>query len=100
MTIEIPIGQLELLPRDGTHAGSLTIYVSTKDANGDASRVQKIPFNLAIPDEMIDQARSDSARYDLPLVLRPGDQQVAIGIRDNVSGEFAAVRVDVSRFSR
>ena len=100
LTIEIPMVNIELLPREGTHAGSLTIYVSTKDANGKASRVQKIPFNLAIPDDVIEEARTDSARYDLPLVLRRGDQQVAIGIRDNLSGEFSAVRVDVARFSR
>ena len=100
VTIEIPVGNLELLPREGTHAASLTIYVSTKDANGDASRVQKIPFNLAIPDDVIEEAKADSARYDLPLVLRRGDQQVAIGIRDNISGEFSAVRVDIARFSR
>jgi VWFA-related protein len=100
VTIEIPVVNIELLPREGTHAGSLTIYVSTKDAKGDASRVQKIPFNLAIPNDVIEEARTDSARYELPLVLRRGDQQVAIGIRDNISGEFSAVRVDVSRFSR
>jgi hypothetical protein len=100
VTIKVPVGNLDLLPRGGTHAASLAIYVSTKDGKGNTSRVQKIPFNLAIPDDVIDKAKTDSARYDLPLVLRPGDQQVAIGIRDNVSGRFSAIRLDVSRFSR
>lgn len=96
MRVEIPVGELELLPWEGRHAGSLSLYVSTKDREGNASRVQKIPFNLAIPDEVIDQARSELAHYDLPVIVRPGDQQVAIGVRDNVSGRFSAVRVDLA----
>lgn len=99
LKIEIPVGRLELIPRQGVHAASVTIYVSTKRADGNASQVQKIPFNLNIPDEVIDQAREDSAHYDLPLVLRPGDQQVAIGVRDNISGRFSAIRVDVARLA-
>ncbi|MFQ5350854.1 MAG: VWA domain-containing protein, partial [Thermoanaerobaculia bacterium] len=99
VTIQVPIGNLELLPQDGTHAGSLAIYVSTKDGEGNTSRVQKVPFNLAIPDAVIERARGDSARYDLPVVLRPGDLQVAIGLRDNISGRFSAVRLDVYRYS-
>ena len=46
-----------------------------------------------------EQALADSAHYSLPLVLRSGDQQVAIGVRDNVSGRFSAVRLDVSHLS-
>ncbi len=99
VTIEIPLSNLELLPRGGTYAGSVTIYVSTERADGNASQVQKIPFKINIPDEVIEQARLDSAHYDLPLVLRKGDRKVAIGIRDNISGRFSAVRVDVSRFA-
>ncbi len=97
--LEIPIARLEFLPEGEAQAGSLSIYVSTKDAKGDASKVQKIPFHLAIPNEVMDRARTDSARYELPVVLRPGDQQLAIGVRDNVGGVFSAVRVDVSRFA-
>ncbi len=109
ITLEIPIGKLEFLPRDGSpeggqtgrvQAGSLTIYVSTRDKEGNPGKVQKIPFRLDIPDDRMDQALADSAHYPLPLVLRRGDRQVAIGIRDNVSGRFSAVRLDVAQHSR
>jgi VWFA-related protein len=99
VALSVPIANLELLPRDGTHAGSLSIYVSTKDKEGSTTQVQKIPFNLAIPDAVIERARGDSARYELPLILRPGDLQVAVGIRDNISGRFSAVRLDVFQYS-
>ena len=96
VNVEIPVGRLELLPRNGTHAGSLTLYVSTKRSDGNTTQVQKIPFNIAIPDDRIEEARSESAYYPLPVVLRPGDQQIAVGVRDDVSREFSAIRVDVS----
>jgi hypothetical protein len=99
VNIEVPIAKLELIPRDGKHAGSLTIYVSSKDAKGNPGSVQKIPFHLAIPDDMVDKARGDSAHYPLPLILRPGDQQVAIGIRDDVSGVFSALRLEIGEYS-
>jgi len=99
VTLEIPVGKLGFVPLEATHAGSLTIYVSTKDASGAASRIQKIPFHLNIPSDKIEAARGDTAHYPLPLVLRSGDQQVAIGIRDDVNGIFSAVRLDVSEFS-
>lgn len=118
INIELPIAKLGFLPQGGSpeggqtgkgpeggqtgrvQAASITFYVSLKDAEGNAGKVQKIPFHLAIPDDKMDEARADSAHYPLPLVLRPGDRQVAIGIRDNVSGRFSAIRLDVSQFSR
>ncbi len=100
INLEIPIAKLSFLPQGDSQATSLSIYVSTKGADGNATRVQKVPFHLPlIPNEVMKQVLSESARYPLPVVLRPGDQQVAIGIRDNVNGEFSAVRVDVSKFS-
>ncbi len=100
INIEIPISKLGFLPKDAVQSGSLTIYVSTKDAKGNAGKVQKIPFHLAIPDEKMAEAVKNSAHYPLPLVLRQGDQQVAIGVRDNVSGQFSAVRLDIAQYSQ
>ncbi|MEE8524158.1 MAG: hypothetical protein V3T72_09530, partial [Thermoanaerobaculia bacterium] len=98
--LDIPVKNLGFLPQGDKQAGSLTIYVSIKNEGGDAGRVQKIPFHLAIPADTMETAMDDSAHYPLPLVLRPGDQQAAIGIRDNVNGAFSAIRIDVSEFSR
>jgi VWFA-related protein len=100
VNLEIPVGNLGLVPQGDTHAASITIYVSTKDEAGDAGAVQRIPFHLAIPADKVEEAKGESAHYPLALALRPGDRQVAIGIRDNVNGAFSAVRVDVSQFSR
>jgi hypothetical protein len=36
----------------------------------------------------------------LPVVLRPGDQQVAITVRDDVDRTLSTVRLDVAELSR
>ncbi len=100
INIEIPISKLDLLPRDGIHAGSLSIYVSTKDAEGNPGSVQKVPFHLNIPEDKLEEARANAAHYPLPLLLRKGDRQVAIGVRDNNSGLFSAVRLDIAEHSQ
>ncbi len=98
--LEIPIANLGFLPQGKAQAASLSIYVSTKGADGNATRVQKVPFHLPpIPNEILDKVMLEAARYPLPVVLRPGDQHVAIGIRDNVNGKFSVVRIDVSRLA-
>ncbi len=97
--LELPVALMGLLPMEGMHQSSLTIYVTTKSKDGRASQVQKIPFNLSIPDDKLAAAQEDSAYYTLPVVLRPGDQQVAIGIRDNIKGLFSAIRVEVTELS-
>ena len=100
VNLEIPIKKLGFLPRDGSQAGSLTIYVSIRNREGNPGKIQKIPFHLAIPDDKMELALQDSAHYALPLVLRRGDRQVAIGIRDNVNRLFSAIRLDVGQYSQ
>lgn len=109
VNLEIPIASLGFLPQvrsteggrtESVQACSLSIYVSIKDREGNPGKVQKIPFHLAIPDDKMEQAMGDKAHYPLPLVVRSGDRQVAIGIRDNVSGQFSAIRLDIAQYTR
>ncbi len=100
VNLEIPIKSLGFLPQEGAQACSLSIYVSIKDKDGNPGKIQKIPFHLAIPDDKMELALADSAHYPLPLVLRSGDRQVAIGIRDNVNRQFSAIRLDVAQYSQ
>ncbi len=109
VNLEIPIKNIGFVPQErstgdgqteGVQACSLTLYVSIKDKDGNPGKIQKIPFHLAIPDEQMEKALADSAHYPLPLVLRRGDRQVAIGVRDNLGGQFSAIRLDVAQYSQ
>ena len=98
--VEMPVKNLTLVPREQSHALSLTLYVSTKDAAGNPGAVQRIPFHLDIPNDKVEDARAQSAHYSLPVVLRKGDQHVAVGVRDDMSGAFSVVRIDVAQFTQ
>lgn len=95
VSLEIPVGGLTLVPRGDVHAASVTIYVSVKDAGGDPGPVQKVPFHLNIPADKVEEALGERAHYELPLIVRPGDRQVAIVVRDDPSGVLSAVRLDL-----
>jgi hypothetical protein len=73
----------------------VTIYVSVKNAGGDPGPVQRVPFHLNIPADKVAEARGERAHYALPLIVRPGDRQVAIVVRDDPSGTLSAVRLDL-----
>ncbi|MEM1179414.1 MAG: VWA domain-containing protein [Acidobacteriota bacterium] len=98
--LEIPVGQLDLVPQGDTHAVSVTLFVSIRDKDGNPGPVQRVPFHLNIPADKVEEAKGQSAHYSLPLVLRPGDRQVAIGVRDDVNGRLSTLRLDVARFSQ
>jgi VWFA-related protein len=98
--LEIPVDSLELVPRGASHAVSLSIYVSVKDKDGNPRQVQKVPFHLEIPSDKVEEARGELAYYTLPVVLRPGDQQVAITVRDDADRELSTVRLDVAELAR
>lgn len=94
--LEIPVDNLELIPRGETHAASLSIYVSIKDKDGNPGKVQKVPFHLNIPSDMVEEVRGQSAHYTLPLVVRPGDRQVAISVRDDIDRSLSTIRLDLA----
>lgn len=95
VTLEIPVDGLTLVPHGDVHAGSVTIFVSVQDAEGNPGRVQKVPFHLNVPAAKLDEARGQPAHYTLPLVVRPGDRHAAIVVRDDPSGTLAAVTLDL-----
>ncbi len=99
VNLEIPVDNLSLIPQGDVHAASVSIFVSVKGATGDPGPVQKIPFHLNIPADKLDEARGQSAHYVLPLVIRPGDRQAAILVRDDPSGTLSALRLDLGQTS-
>lgn len=97
--VKIPVDQLVLLPRGSTHAAQLSFFVSVKGAGGDPRPVQKIPFHLPIPADKVEEARGQDASYPLELVIRPGDLQAVVGVRDDFASQESAVRLDLDRVS-
>ncbi len=95
VTVEIPVAKLALVPEEAVSAARLSIYVTVKDEKGDARAVQEMPFHLRIPADKVAEAMRHAAHHTLQVVLRPGDQQVAVGVRDEVAATLSTVRLEV-----
>lgn len=93
--IKIPISQVAFLPQGDQHNAQLSFFVTVKDKKGNIRPVQKIPFKLRIPADKFDEAQSRTADYELPVVLQAGDQQLAIGVRDDIGGVVSTRRLEL-----
>jgi hypothetical protein len=71
--------------------------VTIKNRRGQPQPVQKLPFSANIPADKLEEALSHSARYTLPVVVRDGDQQVAVGVRDEFGSAESWVRLELTR---
>ena len=95
--VKIPIGQLALVPKEDKHSVQVSFFVSVKSAEGDPRPVQKIPFHLHIPADRLEDARGREAAYPLEIVVRPGDLQAVVAVRDDYAARESAVRIDLDR---
>lgn len=98
--VRIPLSQVALIPEGESHTGNISIFVTTKDEAGNPRPVQKLPFHIQIPNEKFEEAMSQRAEYTLPLVVRPGDQQVALGVADDRSTVLSTLRLDLGDLVR
>lgn len=96
LTLEVPVAKLALVPTEQTSEARLSIFVTVKDKTGDARDIQKVPFHLRIPADKLDEAMQNVAHHTLQVILRPGDQQVAVGVRDEVAATLSTIRVEVA----
>ena len=93
--ISIPLANLLLVPRGDVSTTQLSFFVTTRDRHGQARRIQKLPFNASIPVDKLEEALKHSVRYALPMVVRPGDRQIALGVRDDFGRAASYVRLDL-----
>jgi VWFA-related protein len=94
--VEVPIGQLVLVPRGETHEARLRLFVAALDSEGDASPVQQVMVPISIPNAEVEAARGQVYRYSLPLVMRGGTHRVAVGLRDELGGQESFVTGSVT----
>ena len=83
--LKIPLFKLAILNRDETYQGSLRLFVATRDKNGGTSAVRQVPVPLQIPRKEVLRAMGQFYLYNLTLQLQPGEQQVAVAVRDEIA---------------
>jgi VWFA-related protein len=92
LQVGIPLGKLTLVPQGGFYRGQIRVVVSVVDRSGSTSPPEQTTIPLEVPAADIETARSKNFVYSVDLLTRAGDQEVAIGVRDELAGETDFVR--------
>jgi VWFA-related protein len=91
VVVKIPLSKLVLVPREQTQEAQVRLYIAAMDEQGGVSDVQQVPLPISIPAADVQAAMGKHYAYSVSLLMRRGDQKVAVGIRDDVAGESSFV---------
>lgn len=89
--VKIPMGKLVMVPREQTHEARLRLYIAAMDDEGGMSEVQQVQLPISVPAAEIAAVNGKHYSYSVNLLMRRGDQKVAVGVRDDVAGESSFV---------
>ena len=95
LEVQVPMANLVLLPGESHHSGKLTLILIVRDTEGGLSDPVRIRLPFEVPHQNLMQAMSRSFEYPTELVLRPGKQVVAVGLRDDLAAIGSTLTVDV-----
>jgi VWFA-related protein len=87
--VRIPIGKLTLIPREQAHTeeAKVRLFIAALDSDGGTSDVQQAPVPISIPSKDVEAAKKKQYVYSVTLLMRPGEQRVSIGVRDDVGAQ-------------
>lgn len=86
LLLKIPIGELELLPTSEGYLARVRVWVQAADDEGGISPVQANVVQWSpIPEDELERARQGYYVYQLPLIMRDGQQRLSIGVRDDLA---------------
>ncbi|HEV8580821.1 MAG TPA: VWA domain-containing protein [Thermoanaerobaculia bacterium] len=83
--LKIPLFKLAILNREASFEGSLRLLVATQGEDGRSSPLRQIPVPLQIPRKEVLSALGQFYVYTLTLQLPPGEQRIAVAVRDELA---------------
>ena len=83
--ISVPISKLGLVPAGDLYEGQFLVYFVVRDASGNQSDLSIQRQEVHIPTKDLDVAQRKDFYYDATLLVVPGGQKLAVGVRDSVS---------------
>lgn len=88
MVIKIPMNRLNfvprVVPRDDLQRTSLRLYIAARSDEGTAP-VETVPVPIDIPLEKFERTVGQAYHLQHSLMMAPGRQLVAVGVRDEIS---------------
>ncbi|MEM9596710.1 MAG: VWA domain-containing protein [Acidobacteriota bacterium] len=96
LMVQIPFGNLLLLPQEAHHAGRVTLFVIIRDEETRGmSPFQHIELPLQVPNDQILQVLTQAAAYPLNLNMEPGRKRISVGVRDHLARTDATLTVEI-----
>ena len=89
--VRIPIGKLVQVPRGDNLESRVRLFIAAADPDGNTSDVQQVQVPITVPKAQSEDARKKTYSYTVSLLMRGGDQKVAVGVRDDLAGEASFV---------
>jgi VWFA-related protein len=83
--LRIPLFKLALLPKEKSFEGRLLLLVATGSSSGDRSPVRQVQVPISIPRDKALTALGQYYLYTVTLTLEPGEQQLAVAVRDEAA---------------
>jgi len=91
VSVRIPLGKLALVPREQGSAAKVRLFIGAIDPDGRTSEVQQVPVPINVPAADVPKLGGKHFLYTISLLMRGGDQKVAIGMRDDVAAQESYV---------
>jgi VWFA-related protein len=100
--IAVPIGRLGLVPSGDEYVGQFFVYFVVLDVSDKQSDLQIKRQEVKVPSKDFSSAQHKDFYYDVQLIVVPGGQKLAVGVRDGVSNltSYAQKNVFVSVLPR
>jgi hypothetical protein len=89
--VTIPIRALTLVPRGDAYEANARLYLAAKDEKGWVSEVQQAPLPVRVLQGDLQAALEQDYVYTVQILLRSGEQKVAVGVRDEITANNSFV---------
>jgi len=92
LKVFIPVKSLTLTRDGADFIGGFDVYISTGDASGNASAVNRQKYQIRWPAAQLEQMKEKTIGYAVDIVLIPGRTQVSVGVVDQQSKQTGFAR--------
>ena len=97
LAVQVPLGNLTLVPDKQRHIGRFRIAFAVMNDKGEVSPVQLLEsVTVQIPEQDIEDARQRYYTYETQLLMRRGASKVAVSIHDELADQSSFVHRTVS----
>jgi VWFA-related protein len=95
LRVSIPLNKLVLVPGAREHQAKVSLYVAVRDDRGRTSTVQHHLCPIRIPNDELLTALGRSGTCGVRLLMRGGEQRIAVSVRDDLAAVASTARLDL-----